>query len=1318
VPGGSTFAVSGILWTADVHGDKASGLTITDGANNSSAFMEDMATQLEILRGPSVWPLGDAARGNLPEPPGFVRDACWQGDRSSWDSCSVGYCECFRTITDAVATGGGSCAFSAVSKLSAVPTSTSRGIIVAIQTAATLAACYEVAGDMSLARAALRQCRNTANQCFCDNFNIYDHYCEDAAENDIPIRLRITGLRPAEYVDVVGRCKDGGNIQTGPTVRFTEEDGLREVISCDPSKTHELLIGTVFSPGAQPGEQRQCHTPNPNNATTDPNGHDYTVDCACTNDPEDECAAFFIQGRVIGLDGLDTEDKEVRIRARITTPGLGSDPSSTYFLTATTRGDTDTMPFINGVAGGESVVYRGSEVVFTAEKMPESCHITPTETRLFGDPGEVVDAVEVRCSACKNTNSNCGSVSALAQVTGDRRPVTVSLILDGQPITRELTAASQSLGSVPAGASFEAVRVVDIIEEIEPPDGRYTICHLTSPVEGNVPDTAPAVVVTVDCKKMRNSETTRPVAPPGGGRDIFTWLDPYCTLLCPEGGSSGDSVTTTVPCPPCTCQDEEGNCTEPCLCEETTVVADRCILDCGPGPALVFGSTVSALVGGSVAGPDCAHVDDTLVVQGHASNPDGLQGFVMAIDGVYADHWSAGGSSSAALPKREIDTSNLADGTYEVSIIALSNHPDHPIPTEVKVPIVVDHSQLACHEDPTPAQVSFASPSATTLAPGPHTVRVNASDPESGIAHVQIHLNGRLLETLTSAPYELTWNATSGSHRLTAVATDRCGRSSIAEITVTVQDPCSGFGPPVVTITNLTDGQPIPPGSLMAQAAVSDPSGSGITEVRFIVDGKPTIDIQAPWQSTPQYVEGTGTLPISVRAVDGCGRAGSEQITVQLTQAGSLCVSDQTPPTVSLITPGTIIGSGNRNVVVNASDASGLAWAKLHVDGVFQGTVVSDDTADFRWPWIAEPGDRTLMVQVADVCNRVAVLHHTVDVINSLPWGPGQGNVVIEAGDGRILDGIHHPPGPLVMPHRVISLGETATGVASMPVTATMINDGYGPLTVNGVTTSGPFTATPTTTLPVVLEIGEAVAFDVTFDGTGHGPVLGQLDVGTSTGPRTARLCAESGRPGGCDATWRLVESFEHGGYDEWDVYGSTATVTAAAALRGEYGLEVDTTGTYQPAFLHQVLGTSGSDAIRVGISVDASALSLPAGTLDTFFGIDAYTDGVARAQIQIRESAGTHQVRLRMATDAAGYVESTWIDLASSGPTRVEAAFWTGSGDGGGWLRANGSTTTLDHLSTANQTYRRVRFGSVWGTGSVDAIEGSLSIDDIEVWF
>jgi hypothetical protein len=93
--------------------------------------------------------------------------------------------------------------------------------------------------------------------------------------------------------------------------------------------------------------------------------------------------------------------------------------------------------------------------------------------------------------------------------------------------------------------------------------------------------------------------------------------------------------------------------------------------------------------------------------------------------------------------------------------------------------------------DTVPPTVSITSPANGATVTGNVKIVAAATDALAGVASVRFYVDGVLVGTTTSSPWQLPWNTKKVSraqHVLTAVATDRAGNSTTsAAVTVTVR---------------------------------------------------------------------------------------------------------------------------------------------------------------------------------------------------------------------------------------------------------------------------------------------------------------------------------------------------------------------------------------------------------------------------------------------------------------------------------------------------------------------------------------------------
>jgi hypothetical protein len=197
--------------------------------------------------------------------------------------------------------------------------------------------------------------------------------------------------------------------------------------------------------------------------------------------------------------------------------------------------------------------------------------------------------------------------------------------------------------------------------------------------------------------------------------------------------------------------------------------------------------------------------------------------------------------------------------------------------------------------------VSLTAPAdgARYLSPTSITLSASASGPElNDLLHrVEFYLNGTLAGTVTSAPYNFSWNSPAlGSYTLTAVAVDSQGAQSTSSArSFIVSD--QNQAPTVSIVTPLDNSRWHSPASFMFQANANAGEANDIVRVDFYVNGV----LQGTDSTSPYSVNlsslAAGTYTLMARAVDG-QNAQTDSATRTIT------VSDtNAPPTVSITAP-------------------------------------------------------------------------------------------------------------------------------------------------------------------------------------------------------------------------------------------------------------------------------------------------------------------------------------------------------------------------------------------------------------------------------
>ena len=175
--------------------------------------------------------------------------------------------------------------------------------------------------------------------------------------------------------------------------------------------------------------------------------------------------------------------------------------------------------------------------------------------------------------------------------------------------------------------------------------------------------------------------------------------------------------------------------------------------------------------------------------------------------------------------------------------------------------------------------VSITAPADGATVSGNVTVSASATD-AVGVAKVELLVDGRLLDTDTTAPYAASWDtaaAANGTHTLLARAYDAAGNvGRSAEVVVTVTGGVEDTTAPTVNLTNPVNGATVG-GTVTLTATAAD--DFGVTRVEFFVDGvslgtgTPSMTA-GPWQL--QWNTGSvsdGLHALSVRASDAKGNS-------------------------------------------------------------------------------------------------------------------------------------------------------------------------------------------------------------------------------------------------------------------------------------------------------------------------------------------------------------------------------------------------------------------------------------------------------------
>lgn len=248
--------------------------------------------------------------------------------------------------------------------------------------------------------------------------------------------------------------------------------------------------------------------------------------------------------------------------------------------------------------------------------------------------------------------------------------------------------------------------------------------------------------------------------------------------------------------------------------------------------------------------------------------------------------------------------------------------------------------------DVTPPSVSITAPSAGSTLVGTVSLTASAND-NRGVASVQFQIdNTNLGAPVTSAPYSIPWDTTTvmtGSHTITAIATDTSGNTASTSITVTVNQDFDGI-PPTVGITTPANGATVA-GTITVSATATD--NVTVASVQFILDNVNygSSLIVAPYSfSWDTSTVANGNHTWKAVAQDAWGNATtSSSVTVTVN-------NDTIPPSVNITAPtagSTLVGTVT--LTANASDNRGVAGVQFQIDGSNVGAPLT--SAPYSEPW-------------------------------------------------------------------------------------------------------------------------------------------------------------------------------------------------------------------------------------------------------------------------------------------------------------------------------------------------------------------------------
>jgi len=289
--------------------------------------------------------------------------------------------------------------------------------------------------------------------------------------------------------------------------------------------------------------------------------------------------------------------------------------------------------------------------------------------------------------------------------------------------------------------------------------------------------------------------------------------------------------------------------------------------------------------------------------------------------------------------------------------------------------------------DTTPPTVKIVNPKDGAFVSGVETIEVEAED-DREMDRVELYVDGGLLATLTSEPYQHEWDVTGlipGNYEITAVAYDNAGHSAQDTVVVFVQAECDENGdcpPKSVKIITPVDGSTVCGDVTIEATATAD---NGIAEMEFFVDGDSLgVAVESPFSKkwdTTDYDNGEHTVKVVV--TDALGYEAFASIKVLVKNDGEKCDND---PSVFILEPqDEAYVYGIVDVKADASDDKGVVKVQFLIDNAM---IFEDDTAKYKAEW--DTGDyeeqaHTVKGIAYDTANQEAEMQIQVTVDRTPP---------------------------------------------------------------------------------------------------------------------------------------------------------------------------------------------------------------------------------------------------------------------------------------------------------------------------------------------
>src|SRR3989339_830900 len=379
-------------------------------------------------------------------------------------------------------------------------------------------------------------------------------------------------------------------------------------------------------------------------------------------------------------------------------------------------------------------------------------------------------------------------------------------------------------------------------------------------------------------------------------------------------------------------------------------------------------------------------VSGIVTISGTAIDDNGVSSVAFYVDDVLKNTYTTSPYTYS------LDTTGYANGVHTIKAVATDTANQT---TNSQISITVNNVAPVDN----PPTINITAPTNNSTVSGIVTISATASD-DNGVNKVCFYVDNVIKSTDTISPYTYVLDSTGlsdGAHTIKAAVTGTNAPTTIAQITVTINNAPPPDDPPVVVITSPANGDTIS-GTITISATARD--DNGVNKVNFYIDNiiKST-DTASPYtynMDTTGYANGSHI--IKAVATDTANQTANLQISVTVNN-----IVIDNPPTINITAPtNNSIVSGIVTISGTASDDNGVSSVAFYVDDVLKNTdTTSPYTYSLNTTGYAD-GTHIIKAVATDTANQTANLQISVTVSNIVIDNPPTINITAPTNNSMV----------------------------------------------------------------------------------------------------------------------------------------------------------------------------------------------------------------------------------------------------------------------------------------------------------------------------